>query len=218
MSESIQINNETLTFNKIWYVDQLNGNDSTGDGSENNPYYHLWNTINNIANDNDAIFVKNEATYEYEEINKNITIIGDYLKYNSKIVDKIWSNYNNINIYNCYLTTRGFDKWNEFFVYTHAKIYNCIFDGINTSYSNVYGSYYYYNCHIKKISNIYTTSYFYYCTFENDFPDTAKAIIINSIENVNINEKQRTYGVYSGLYAWGDKVKINSINYNIIHG
>jgi hypothetical protein len=34
MSESIQINNETLTFDKIWYVDANNGSDITGNGDE----------------------------------------------------------------------------------------------------------------------------------------------------------------------------------------
>ena len=36
--ELIKINNTTLEFNKIVYVDAANGNDTTGDGSKNNPY------------------------------------------------------------------------------------------------------------------------------------------------------------------------------------
>lgn len=38
MSESIQINNEVLTFSKIWYIDATNGSDTTGDGSRDKPY------------------------------------------------------------------------------------------------------------------------------------------------------------------------------------
>jgi hypothetical protein len=38
MSESIQINNEVLTFSKIWYLDANNGSDTTGDGSKNKPF------------------------------------------------------------------------------------------------------------------------------------------------------------------------------------
>lgn len=41
MSESIQINNEILTFSKIWYLDANNGSDTTGDGSKNKPFKTL---------------------------------------------------------------------------------------------------------------------------------------------------------------------------------
>ncbi len=58
--ETITINNETLEFNVIIYVDANNGNDDTGDGSENAPYKTLQKALDNITeNNNEAIYLQN---------------------------------------------------------------------------------------------------------------------------------------------------------------
>ena len=55
--ELIKINNTTLEFNKIVYVDAANGNDTTGDGSKNNPYNTVAQALH-YATSGDAVFIK----------------------------------------------------------------------------------------------------------------------------------------------------------------
>lgn len=57
MSESIKINNETLTYNKIWYIDQNNGNDTSGDGSEGNPFQTIQKGIDSITQNDQQIYI-----------------------------------------------------------------------------------------------------------------------------------------------------------------
>jgi hypothetical protein len=56
---TIEINNETLEYNNIIYVDAVNGDDTNGDGSEGNPYKTLQSGLNNTTqNNNETIYLK----------------------------------------------------------------------------------------------------------------------------------------------------------------
>ena len=62
-SQSIQINNTTLNFNKIIYVDGTNGSDETGDGSEANPVNSLPKAANLVDTDNTLVYILTSGTY-----------------------------------------------------------------------------------------------------------------------------------------------------------
>nr|WP_321026352.1 DUF1565 domain-containing protein [Clostridium neonatale] len=138
-NQSIKINNTTLTFDKIIYVDGTNGNDETGDGSESYPYITLTKALANSNAENSAIFLKGTTKEPSNSINlknKNITIIGDYLKYGSKITNTM--QYGNVNIYDTYLYNDNTAAWAETFSYIgNLNLYNCIFEE-KSEYSNVY--------------------------------------------------------------------------------
>jgi len=78
MSESIQINNEVLTFSKIWYLDANNGSDTTGDGSKNSPF-KTFTKLKSIAgtqfNNTQAIYFA-PGTYDCFETGPIPSLIG----------------------------------------------------------------------------------------------------------------------------------------------
>lgn len=61
-NQSIKINNTTLNFNRIIYVDGVNGNDLVADGSEINPYKSIPKA-QEVAEDGNAIYIK-KGTYD----------------------------------------------------------------------------------------------------------------------------------------------------------
>ena len=63
--KDITINNTTLSFNEIIYVDAVNGNDTTGDGTESNPVKTIQKAQTLISVDNTAILL---ADGEYNEV------------------------------------------------------------------------------------------------------------------------------------------------------
>jgi uncharacterized protein YjdB len=77
----IKINNETLEFNQVIYVDGTNGNDIIGNGSIGNPYKSIIKA-QSVAVDGDAIYIKagvyEERTWAgiYESKHK-LTFIGE---------------------------------------------------------------------------------------------------------------------------------------------
>ncbi|WP_312523528.1 hypothetical protein [Anaerospora sp.] len=75
--ETIKINNETLSFNKIWYVDNVSGNDTTGNGTVNNPYATFAKAYG-ILTAGDAIKLA-AGTYTSSKIlaRKDVTVIGE---------------------------------------------------------------------------------------------------------------------------------------------
>lgn len=60
---TIQINNETLTYNKIIYVDAINGDDTSGDGSKDNPYATIQKAVSVLDTDKTAIKLTGGQTY-----------------------------------------------------------------------------------------------------------------------------------------------------------
>ncbi len=140
---SITINYKTITFNNIYYVDTVNGNDTTGDGSEQNPYKTLPKAIS-IALDGDAIYLKNKYVIESAiTLNKNISIIGNYIKHNSEIENNLdLGNYGRFfkttenktqKFYNLKIT-QNYTSYGEIFdgfqgTYTYKgyiELYNCV--------------------------------------------------------------------------------------------
>ena len=88
--ETIRINNTVLEFDKIIYVDAINGNDIIGDGTRNKPYKTLQTAIDN-CNENYAIKLS-DGIFTIHGFNDllqkhNITYIG-----NNKTVIEIEAN------------------------------------------------------------------------------------------------------------------------------
>ncbi len=86
--KTIKINNTTLSFNNIIYVDANSGNDKVADGSSTKAFASVDEAIKK-ANNGDAIFIK-EGKYHLKpmfidgysssglrDMNKEITIIGE---------------------------------------------------------------------------------------------------------------------------------------------
>ena len=81
-SQSVKINNTTLSFNKIIYVDGTNGNDTTGNGSTENPYQSITKA-QSVALDGNAIYIR-KGTYNLSstgnglsENKHKLTFIGE---------------------------------------------------------------------------------------------------------------------------------------------
>lgn len=92
---TIQINNETLTFNNIYYV-STTGNDTTGNGSLSLPYKTVYKAVGRCASSGDAVYAlagsydvtyvstETESNYKYRNYNsgglydfgKSISFIG----------------------------------------------------------------------------------------------------------------------------------------------
>ncbi|MHC1682549.1 MAG: Ig-like domain-containing protein [Clostridiaceae bacterium] len=77
-TQSVTINNTTLTYSKIYYVNANTGNDTTGDGSENAPYATLTKASSIVNQDNVCIYVTGEGTY-------NATTLASLLKTNYQV-------------------------------------------------------------------------------------------------------------------------------------
>lgn len=74
----IIINNEVLTFNKIFYVDVINGDDVNGDGSKDNPYASLTKAEEVITSgNNEAVYLLSDIDYYNKLIYKSYNIISD---------------------------------------------------------------------------------------------------------------------------------------------
>ena len=151
----ITINNETLTYNNIIYVDSISGDDTNGDGSKELPYKTLNTAMNNVtANNNEAIKLA-DGFYTVNTIHnifdlKDVDFVGN--EYETKIeVYKSrnqYSSYNNgdikKNFYNIVFTVHDNYKSNSddstytyfYNLSTHTPTdavynfgaYNCVFN------------------------------------------------------------------------------------------
>ena len=68
---SVKINNTTLNFTKIIYVDANNGSDTSGNGSESNPFQSLWESLNYLNDNNlktDVAIVMEDGDYDWTPI------------------------------------------------------------------------------------------------------------------------------------------------------
>lgn len=70
---TLQINNTTLYYNQIIYVDAVKGNDTTGNGTQANPYASINKAVDNVTVDKTAIKI---APGVYRETIK--TVPGSY--------------------------------------------------------------------------------------------------------------------------------------------
>lgn len=80
-NQTIKINSRTLTFNHIYYVDINNGDDTTGNGTQEKPFKTFYKAYGSCSN-SDAVFL-NPGTYSLSlkngvalDLDKNISIIG----------------------------------------------------------------------------------------------------------------------------------------------
>ncbi|MGN2339847.1 DUF1565 domain-containing protein [Clostridium cagae] len=64
INQSTKINNETLNFNKIIYVDGAHGDDLNGDGSKVNPVKSLTKATSIVDTNNTLIYMLTPGTYE----------------------------------------------------------------------------------------------------------------------------------------------------------
>ncbi len=78
-NKSIKINNKTLNYNKIIYVDAKNGNNTSGDGTIQNPYETFNFAYSKITPENNEAIVLGEGEYEVsvdDSTIKTMDIIG----------------------------------------------------------------------------------------------------------------------------------------------
>jgi len=114
---TIQINNENLFFDNVYYVHGTNGNDTTGTGSVITPFKTFTRAYNSCNLYNDAIYLMGDDNSNYLDytasINKNISIIGDGLtsKLHGSITytNYIWtSSTGNVKLYRLWLQAGQF--------------------------------------------------------------------------------------------------------------
>ncbi len=156
---TIQINKEELTFDNIYYADYDNGNDTNGIGSEVSPYKTITKALSMCKVNGDAIFVKgNHPVSSAITFNKNVSVIGDYFAYGSKITMSVYRAIRvpinmTVKFYRLYLyiyagaTEEMFDGYIGSYSYKgKVHVYNCILHSSNvTSYNrpeNIYLSEY----------------------------------------------------------------------------
>lgn len=78
----VTINNENLTFNQVWYVDAITGQDVGNLGSRTSPFKTIDKALE-MASDGDAIYLMGKVETEYYSTNtslsftKDISLIGD---------------------------------------------------------------------------------------------------------------------------------------------
>lgn len=79
---TVIINNTTLTFNNVYYVNGIDGNDITGTGSKISPFKTFTKAYNTSLS-GDAIYLVGKEGANYNDytgaLNKDLSIIGDGL-------------------------------------------------------------------------------------------------------------------------------------------
>ena len=137
--ETIKINKETLTFNKIWYVDAVNGNDTTGDGGVSNPYKTIIYTLTRI--DTEDCIKLSDGLYNFTTqytMTKSVTIIGN----------------NENTIIQSNLITSS--------TLITLSIYNLVWKYMNRFFNSSAVNFHAYNCVIEVIPSGYQSNYFFY--------------------------------------------------------
>jgi hypothetical protein len=185
--ETIKINNETLEFNKVIYVDAVNGDDNSGNGSENNPYKTITKSYNEAVS-GDGIYLKSNKNSNYNdfssEINKEISFIGEGFNSIMKFTSVRPFQYSKADVNFYRLVLIGDDG--DFFKYSTntVKVYNCII-------RMYYG-------HMSQVSS----TYFYNCIFEpGGYTSTWRAndYIENSIMHSFEKKDKYSWGSYGDV-------------------
>ena len=208
--ETIRINNTILEFNKIIYVDAINGSDEIGDGSKDNPYKTLQVALN-YASRGDALYLR-KGTYTIRAIHyifdkKGVDLIGEGYYSNIIIQGNInaYGQYLNGNIENNFYMLRfsvdenyASNATDTRFLYTigqHSSrtttydfgIYNCIFEDaygiLSTQFFSFDGTYSF-DVNIAKLD--IKNSAFYSSGDINIFNISASQSVINKINVVNV--------------------------------
>lgn len=217
-NQSIKINNTTLNFNRIIYVDGTNGDDSIGYGTENKPYKSL-EKAETIVNSGDAIVFKGNFTADKKIFKSGISYIGFGL---DSIINTSEIQGNNVNLYRFVIdckhanemysiSGKNFNLYNivytnqyssdssiELFYNYTGIVRNCMFGPGNWNSFISYSTVDYKNTactndafdlkYIKKDNNYNITSSGWKNTGVGTNPDGTQANI----------------GVYGGEFAWGN--------------
>lgn len=232
---TIIVSGNTLSFNNIYYVDAVNGSDTTGDGSELSPYKTMTKAVSMCATNGDAIFFKgtNSTPETVSGIAKTITLIGNYLKYKSRFVGQLIGSsgsYLNLTAYNIYLDNPYTGTWDALFTYVNANLYNCVvYD--RSGYSNVYGTYRFYNCYIFRLGDCYSSSQSTNCAFYTSRAPSDMSTITCMVNITSYTEQfeisvgvdagtgtdrdgsPADIGVYGGQFGWPrSKILVTSGN------
>ncbi|WP_238918196.1 Ig-like domain-containing protein [Clostridium sp. YIM B02555] len=218
-TQSIKINNTTLSFNKIVYVDSNNGNDTTGDGNEINPYKTLKMAESNV-NSGEAIVFKGNFTetkktfksgisyigYEKESVINTCQIQGTNVNLyrfviNANNIDETWSVLGrNFNLYNIVYTNQYSSDGSKdiFYLYT-GRVSNCLFGPGN------WNNFTYDSCSVTNKDTACTSGYF---NLKNVTMDSNYNITSSGWKNAgtgtNPDGTQANIGVYGGEFAWGN--------------
>lgn len=166
--ETIKINFTTLNYNRIIYVDSLNGSDTSGNGSINKPYQSFEKALS-VVSDGDAIKLAG-GTYTVisSYFTANFDIIGE--KENTTLVFnppyRFFNEYtsrgyfgfkSSVKFYDLIITTRGSDSYANYFNNSgNVSFYNVVFSNFFTvdyaCFQNHSGQYHFYNCTVDSIS------------------------------------------------------------------
>ncbi len=71
ITQSVKINNTTLNFNRVIYVDANNGDDTNGNGNQSNPFRSLWKCLSYLSDNNlktNVAIVMNDGDYDWTSI------------------------------------------------------------------------------------------------------------------------------------------------------
>jgi hypothetical protein len=198
---TIKINNETLEYNNIIYVDAVNGDDTNGDGSEGNPYASIPYVVDNTITNGDAIVLLSDILVEDYQTSKFFDIIGNqhelHLNYPTTGSIMLFTNNNTVsNFYNTKLKMTG-AAWSYFGRETNVNMYfiNCVLHIPNSSPEQPFAEY-----------NSSCQYHFENCSF--DFYDLYGSILvkasikdfINSSSNLVSGETQLEGVTYDSDY------------------
>lgn len=230
--ETIKINTTTLNFNKIYYVDSVLGNDSTGVGTLSSSFKTLTKAISFCVN-NDAIFLKGATTESVYFNTLNITILGDYLKYGSKIIGSCSGNsssYPTVTFYGLFIYGVGGSGWSEQFYYINATVNNCIYQD-TSGYSCVYGVYRFNNCLILGMAAPWSGGTFTNCAFVGGSVGTTVTCLqyaqynsdyqlinplsswLNRGTGTNPDGSAANIGLYGGQFSFGNMYSLKENNF-----
>lgn len=235
MSVTYTINKTTLTFGNLYYVDTVNGNDSNI-GTESSPFLSMTHAISMTVN-GDGIYLKGVSSGDLDFTGKNITVIGNFLKYGSKINGRCHgssSSYATVTFIGLYIYGPGGNGWTEQFYYINSTVYNCIYQDTST-YSNVYGTYHFYNCFIILMASPYSTTYYVNCAFKSAFSGGTQTTCIQGMTydsnykltsgnwkdvgtGTDVDGSTADLGIYGGTYSFWVNVtgiSLNSLNISL---
>jgi len=127
----IKINNTTLSFNNIYYVNQALGSDSN-DGSKSNPFQTLEKAESVCSSNGDAIVVIGDYNISgvHSPVYKSISYIG----FQSKILGNVDFRINETSKFYCFIFS-GLQRFMSMPADTSENFYfyNCVFENFQNS-------------------------------------------------------------------------------------
>lgn len=215
----VKINNTELVFTTLLYVDGSTGNDSTGDGTESNPYKTLKKAVEVCPQTGTGIILKGEDKSGIVITHgKKLSIIGDYLNYKSSTTSLFYSERINeysphdddVKFYGIFFNNLETGDWYETFaVFKKIELYNCVFLE-SSGYSNVkVNENTFYNCYVVKTGNnnnsitmVNTLQAKDGVKVDSNYNVTSSTVWKNAGTGLNPDGSPAHLGVYGGPFAW----------------